>query len=111
MTAKTHRHGWRSGMALIASGRVALMSVPGLTIESRYRQALRSGREISVGRHAGGAHRVVVVDADPRRGDRAILHRRGLERRRVVAVGDEVADRVLKRLVQTECFHDRDTVG
>src|SRR5712691_7380429 len=110
-TAPTHRHGCRTGIALIACGRRPACDLPAGAPEA---MAVTSKAlpVPSVGRYAGGADRIVVVERDIGAGDRAIGNAPLVEDVLVVVVVvHQVLDGVGDRLLEGAAFDDGDAVG
>src|SRR5258708_6840809 len=109
-TADNHRHGCRTGIALIASGRrpaceLGSAGLPeAISVTSTY-----VGH--SVRRHAGRTDRVVVVQRHIGAGDGAVRHIPVLEDVGVVAVVvDQVLERVRDRLLERAALDHGDAV-
>src|SRR6266852_7831518 len=105
----SHRHGCRTGIALIVSGRCPACE-PGTdgpeTVSVTWRIASRS-----VGRHARGTDGVVLVQRDVRACDGAVGDIPVLEDVAVVAVVvDQVLDSVHDRLLQRAALHHGDAI-
>src|SRR5579884_4500899 len=109
MTADTQRQGWRTGMAFSACGgngarllgpltRVA--SLDAVTTQPAATWTTRRPPPRSVGRDAGGPHRVVVVQGHVGGRDGAALHAPLLQDLGVVAAADQVLDRGRERRLQ-----------
>src|ERR1700680_1344713 len=114
MTAPPQRHGCRTGIALMASGRC-----PGEVSNSRpevvsLTAGCSSGSapqlSTSSGRHAGRTDRVVVVQRYVRAGDGAVRDIRLLQDGLVVPVVDQVLDRVGQSRLQPATLDDRDSI-
>src|SRR5579859_2358184 len=112
--ADTHRHGWRTGIALIASGRrpACELSGGGSAAVSVTESCLDSARARSVRGHARRADGVVVVEGDVRARDCSIGHvPLGQDVLVVVVVVHQVLESVGDRLLERAAFHYGDAIG